>query len=444
MSGLSPHQSSVIASLFAAAPDAAVRKLEQALAEEADLGGPVAEVHALVAKEAAERRVRATVLGPVIPLCRPSELGDMRFPATTIRALWSALCEACPELVALARSACLEFYDGERSPTDIYDALCAHAADGLRAGDPAFAAVSRILSDAGDGAPAVFIDCLDLVVLARQAIAWLPQWLGRMSDERAAAARLIYKDAMDLSDDAGPRLIEMLMAHLPQPWLVLRILAVVTRANERSLASSELARFGDYILDDIDRRLAAVRAFDPDEGRVAGARAARHLNAAAQAVSEFEHALELSRDGPWGARVARAKHALADLAELRLARIEKAVDQALPLQIVRFGTGLRGIPKLLTDPDPRLVRRAEGLTGFFDQVRACAATSGFGASRAKIGVTLGDRLDAYVEDLLETLRSDPDADLERIHAYLEATAGLVGDLRGEKAAQIVRRRAAAA
>jgi hypothetical protein len=445
MPGLSKHQSSIIGSLFAAAPDAAVRRLEQALADEADQGGPLGHVHALIVKETAERRVRATVLGPMVPLCRPSELGDMRFPGKTIPALWSALRETRPELLAEARSACLDFEEGERLPSEIYDELCGHAADGLRAGDPAFAAVSRILSEAGDGAPTVFIDCLDLVPLARQAIARLPEWLGRMSDERAAAARLIYKDAIALSDDAGPRLIEMLLAHMPEPWLILRVLAaVVMRANDRSLASSELARFGDYILDDIERRLAAVRAFDPNDGRAAGATAARHLNVAAQAVAEFENALELSRDGPWGAGVAKAKQALAQLAEARLSQIAKAVDQALPLRTVRFGKGLKGIPGLATDPDPRLLQRAEGLMGFFDHVRASAATSGFGASRAKIGEALEDRLDAYVEDLLDTLRTDPDADLERIHAYLEATAGLVGDIRGEKAAQIVRRRAAAA
>jgi hypothetical protein len=445
MPGLTDRQNSVIVTLFAAAPDAAVRRLEQALSAEADQGGPLAEVHALIAREASARRVRAAALGPVIPLCRPSDLGDMRFPAATIPRLWSALRAACPELVAEAEAVCLDLEESKRSPDQIYDEICAQAAIGLREADPAFSATIKVLSGAQEGGTASFIDYLDLVPLARQAIARLPEWLGRMSEERAAAARLAYKDAVALSDESGPRLIAMLLAHLPEPWLILRILAaVVIRANDRYLASSELERFGDYILDDIARRLAAFRAFNPDDGREAGAQAAEHLHVAAQEVTEFENALELSREGPWGARVAKHKQSLAELAEARLGQIEKVIDQALPLQMVRFGRGLKGMPKLNVDPDPRLVRRAEGLMGFFDRSRTSASSSGFGATRAKIGDALEARLDQYVEDLLEAMRAEDAPDLDRIHAYLEAAAGFIGDIRGDKAAQIVRRRAAAA
>ena len=54
------------------------------------------------------------------------------------------------------------------------------------------------------------------------------------------------------------------------------------------------------------------------------------------------------------------------------------------------------------------------------------------------------RLDQYVEDLLETLRSDEPGDIDRLQGYLDAAASLIGVLQGEKAAQIVRRRSAAA
>jgi hypothetical protein len=444
MAGLTLHQRSVIGTVFAAAPDATVRRLEQALAAEADQGGALAEVHALVARETTERRVRAAVLGPVIPLCRPSRIGDLRFPAATIPGLWSALRVASPDLVATAEAVCFGLEDEGVSPQAVYNELCALAAEGLRDADVAYASAIEVLDGAGPAARAAFVAYLDLVPLARGVIARLPEWLGRMSDERAAVARLAYKDAAALSDESGPRLIEMLLAHLPDPWLILRVLAaVVIRANDRYLASSELARFGEYILADIDWRLDAFRAFDPDGGRAAGVAAAEHLTVAAQAVAEFENTLELSRKGPWGARVAKAKQTLAELAEARLGQIEKAIDQALPLQIVRFGKGVKGLPKLIVDPDPRLVRRAEGLMGFFDRSRVSATSSGFGAARAKVAEKLDDRLDQYVEDLLEAMRTDEVADLDRIRAYLDVAAGLIGDARGEKAAQIVRRRAAA-
>jgi hypothetical protein len=444
MAGLTVQQRSVIGALFAAAPDAAVRRLEMALSEEVDQGGPLAEVHALVARETAERKVRSTVLAPMLGLCRPSDLGDRRFAPVVIGKLWAALRASAPDLVDTARAACLDLELATWSPDSAYNELCAYAASALRAGDPAFTEAARILDAEADGLE-LFLEYLDLAPHVRRAQARLPDWLGRMTEESAAAARLAYRDAEQLSDTAGPRFIEMLLTLLPEPWLILRILSVVVAgANDRYLASSELAEFGECILRYIESRLAAFRAFDPDQGRAAGVAAADGLHKVAQAIAEFESALELSREGPWGVRVARAKQHLAEAAEIRLSQIEKAIDQALPLQLVRFGRGTRGVPKLVTDPDPRLLRRAEGLIGFYEEVRNCAASSGFGAVRAKIGAAMAARLEQYVEDLLEDLRSEDPGDIDRLQAYLDASASLIGLLRGEKAAQIVRRRSAAA
>ena len=56
---------------------------------------------------------------------------------------------------------------------------------------------------------------------------------------------------------------------------------------------------------------------------------------------------------------------------------------------------------------------------------------------------LDDRLDHYVEDVLEYLRGDEADKAASARQYLDAAARLIGLLRDEKAAQIVRRRAAA-
>lgn len=445
MASLSDRQRSVLGSVFATAPDHTVRRLEMALLDDAELGGALAEVHRLVTREGVERKVRNAVLGPVIPLCRPSPLGDRRFPAQTIPLIWTALHAALPQHVAAAEQACCGLEAGEMSPDEVYNHLCARAADALRDDDPVFAAAAAVLDADGPGARAAFIDYLDLVPMGRAAVAKLPEWLGKMSDERAASARLTYKDAVARSDDAGPRLVEMLMAHLPEPWRILRVLAaIVLRANDRYLAESELGRFGEYILGDIERRLAAFRAFDVDLGHAAGAEAAQNLNVAALAIAEFENAIELSRDGPWGARVAAAKQSLAKLAEARLAQINKALDQALPVQMIRFGTGRRGFPTLAAPPDPRMIRRAEALMGFYSGSRISSTTSGFGSTWTKTGEAIDDRLDHYVQDLLDILRGPEPGEVERVQAFLEVAAVLVGEARGEKAAQIVRRRAAAA
>jgi hypothetical protein len=53
------------------------------------------------------------------------------------------------------------------------------------------------------------------------------------------------------------------------------------------------------------------------------------------------------------------------------------------------------------------------------------------------------RIDQYVEDLLELMRAEEVPNLTRIKAYLNAAADLIAIARGDQAAAIIRRRAAA-
>jgi hypothetical protein len=445
MPGLTDSQIIGLKTLFGMVADSVVRNLDVALAEEAALGGPIVAVHDLLAREAADRRLRRLVLAPVGALCRPSPWRAVSFPEATPRLLWSALKETSPGLIAAAATASLKPLDADGSSDPIYDQLCLAAAQGLRCEARAFQRANDLLNGAAKDGAAVLASYLDLAPITRAALLRLPDWIGRMSDERAAAARLAYKDAVELADDAGPQFFEMLFAHLVEPWQILRVMsAIMDHPGDRYVAVSELARFAEYILGDIDRRLAAFKAFDPNKGPKAGVEAAEALRIAAAQIAEFETSIELSRDGPWGRRVVQQKQLLAQSAEARLDQIGKALDAALPQRMVRLGKGLRGLPKLAADPDGAALRRAEGLMAFFDHSRGSASQSGYGAARAKAAEMIGERLDQYVEDLLEMLRADDVDSVERIRAYLEVTAGFMAQAHGEKAAQIVRRRAAAA
>ena len=67
------------------------------------------------------------------------------------------------------------------------------------------------------GAAGEMVAFLELCPIAREALRHLPGWLARMTDERQAAARLMYKDAVALAEDAGPRLMELLFARSGNP-----------------------------------------------------------------------------------------------------------------------------------------------------------------------------------------------------------------------------------
>jgi len=444
MPTLTHHQANLLDGLFRIAPDSTVARLEVALANEAEKGGPMADVHGLIAREAAERRVQRAVFGPLAALCGVGGSVGVRFPRRLIAQLWDALRATEPNLVSAAQGAWLRDRDDQIGPADVYNRLCACAALGLQGENTRFAAARATLEQAGPDVPQDFNGFLTLIPLGRQATARLPDWVGRLNDEKAAAARLTYKDAVALSDDAGPRLFDMLLANLPQPWMILRVMsAVMDRPKDTFVAVSELARFGEFVLNDIDQRLAQFRKFEPEHGREAGIDASELLHIVAQEIAEFETSIDLKKDGPWGSRVVKQRQAMAQLAENRFGQIEKALDQALPLQMVRFGKGLRGQPKLIADPDPHMVQRAEGLLGFFDHTRAYASQFGFGSSRAKVAEMIAARLDHYVEDLLELLRADEFSNMDRVRAYLDLAADFTGAAAGEQAAQIVRRRAAA-
>ena len=267
-----------------------------------------------------------------------------------------------------------------------------------------------------------------------------------MTEDRAAAVKVTYKDADAFAEDAGPRFIEILVANLSEPWLIVRVLsAVMDHPAERYLAVSELAGLAEHVLDDVDLRLAEFRKFDPDGGRLAGLAAGEAIHLAGLEIVEFETAVELSREGPWGKRIAGQKQSLAELAEIRLAQIDKALDAALPLQMVKFGKGLRGHPRLTDDPNPTALTqggRPDGLLRLFAPVRQPirlwrCADQGRGKGRGAAGsVCRGSARNAAHSGGRGAGAGSRSISMSR--------AGMMEAARGEKAGQIVRRRAAAA
>jgi hypothetical protein len=441
MAVLSARKREIVQTVIEAAPDSAIRSLEMALAADTG-GGLMGGVRALVESEAADRALRNIVLQPIVPLCGPRGDGALGFPASALGKLWRGLKTLHPEMVQTA-SLSVGWGRDEGLPP-VFDALCAEAAVGLRERDPAFSAIAE--ADALGLAA-----CLDLAPLVRGLLDKLDVWTNQMTGERAAAARLAYRDAAALADDAGPRFFEMLSAQLSRPWLILRVIsAVMDRPAERYLASSELARFGDIVVSGIETLVEQVRAFDPVSGRgpvqgeAEGIAAGKSAEAALVGMAEFDEAVVLSKDGPWGRAVANHKQVLAKLAEARLSALDRLVAAALPLEKPRMGGKGRGTPSLEADPDEAAAERAAGALAFADAVRSASANGGFGAVRAAAIDKVNERLDQYTDELLAHLR-DPEAEEpERAKAFLEVAARLVALSQDDKAAQIVRRRTAAA
>ena len=438
MAGPTSAQLGAVRTLIETAPDHALRSLQAALLGAGD--GPMGQIRDMVSAEQKARGLRDAVLSPVLPLFGPEgSLGGPRFPRRVCTVLWSELKRRDATLV---EEASVE-HDG-RYPDDpippAFDQLCVRAAAHLRATPEAFFRGE----DAGRAEQlAAFFD---LAAVARVVLIRLPEWLGKATDERVAQLKLLFKDATGVAEDATPRLLELVLAHLPESSKILRLVAQITdHANDRYLASSELATFGERLLADVDRRIAVVKTFDASGGAAAAQAAADQVNHAGAMLSEIEEDIGLSRDGPWGARVAAARKALAAGVESRLRDVEGQVALALPLQNVRIsGRMTRPAPKLGADPDKLAVERARALTLFLDKVRAAASAGGYGALRNAVAAKIAERMNVYADEALHAINAGEAPDNDRALRYVEIAAEFLGYAEDPKAAQFVRRRAAVA
>jgi len=448
MGQLSESQLATVRALLTSAPDSAVRDLESTLAEGSERHDTLRMIHAMVAAEALDRRARNAVFRPIAPLCahKPARLGGMAFPPGALAGVWRGLKIDGGRHVELALIGadprCVE------PPTaEVYDELCAEAACGLRArANAGYAAAAAALEKTSPEGLEAFAAYLDLAPVARSALDRMHDWLGRLNDERIASARIAFRDAVAVAEDAGPRLFEILYAHLEEPWAVLRLVsAVMQRPDDRFVASSELAVFGERLLDDIDSQLKQVGAFDSDRGVVAGESAGSAVRRASLEIQEFDESMDLSPEGPWGARLTRQRKALVQAVEGRLKAVESEVAAALPLQSSGARRrGLRGQPRLTSDPDRRQVQRALAFLAFLKEVRGSGERLGFGALWTRTTEQVQSRLDTYVEDLLDKLRAGEGDDADRVRTFLDVAAELTGVFGDDRAAQIVRRRVAAA
>jgi hypothetical protein len=446
MAALSERKIQIVKALVEAAPDKVVGGLEAALAE-ATGDSALASVRRLVDAEARDRRLRNLVLQPIAPLC----VGDGRdpqrlvFPSRVLGQLWRGLKAIAPGPVEEAGFCVVDYRPLESSP-EPFDELVRRAARALRAGQVReFCAAAEMCDEAKPGGAAILISCLDLAPIVRRATECLPEWTGHITEEITFASRLAYRDAGAVGDDTGPRFFEMLGAQLSHPWMVLRVIsAVMERPTERYLADCELGGFGERIMSDVDDEVRAIAQLYVDGGPEAAQEAARLVELVTLQVTELETCIDLNREHGWGHRIVQQKKKLASVVEGRLREAEKYAALSLPTGPAKLRRIRRNIPRLTLPPDERAVARALTLLTFAREIRSSANYGGFAAARGRMLEKLGAMLDHYVEEIVDLLKTGDVDDEQRANAFVVIAAEFSRLVRDEKAADLVRRRAAAA
>ena len=446
MAALPAHKSAILRKLVETAPCRVVASLQQALAETSD-DSALGSVRRLVDAEIADRSFRGDVLSPVAPMFIGHGNGARAptFPNRALSLIWRGLktVEGAAISEALDARALVE---KTRGWDDSYDRLAAAAAQGLRDRiNDDFRIAAEVCDNADPDGAATLVSCLEIAPVVRRATGKLPVWIAHASSETAAAARVAYNDAVNISDDAGPRFFAMLAAQLAHPWMVLRIIsAVMERPNERYMADTELAGFVVKVMDDIELTIVAIDNLDLDGGAAAGQFAASATEIAVSQIAEIETNFEMSRKRGWGNRVQKQRLRLAAVVEGQLRAAKAATLDVLPMHATRLHGVQRTLPLLDSPPDPLGVNRARTLLVFVEDLRTAANYGGFSTARIKLIDKLSEYLANYVEDVLGLMRSEEAGDLANASAFLEVLADFSDHVAGDKAGELVRRRAQAA
>ena len=446
MPGLSGQKIEIVRTLVEQAPDKIVGGLQSALSAAAG-DSALADVRQLVEAEIADRRLRNAVLSPVAPLF----VGDGRatnrltFPAKALPLIWRGLKSDHPAEVAAAARTMADFRPDE-TPTDTLDALVTLAAEGLRNQSTRdFIAAADILDGTRPGCAYALVACLDIGHIIRAATQRLPEWISRTTDERAAAARLAYKDAISIADDAAPRFFEMLAAQLAEPWTIMRVVSsVMDHPGERYLAASELSVFALRLMDLIDQNLVHIAQFDLNSGPKAGAHAAEVVELVTRQIAEMEGGIELAAEGGWGGRVKKQKRQLAGCVEGRLREVEKLLQAALATENVKVGRMTKQQPKLGSPPDRKAREKVLAVLTFIEGIRTSANYGGFASTRAKVLEKAAEMLDTYVEDALALVRERLADNVDIAREHLEIAAECATLIREPRAGDIIRRRTSVA
>lgn len=443
---LSDRQRMQVAALLERLPEPMLSEMEGALLKAA--ADPLMDaIRRLVESEFTDRRLRKTVFAPIQPLFTegPGGLLDIGLPPVALERVWRGLKANAPRDIERALEAAE--HGVQDQPFKVHDELALIAAAALReASGPDFVRASEACEAARKGGAQMLAAALELAPLLRRSEPQLHQWTAHgLNEERAVAVRLAYRDACAVADDAGPLFVEILARHLSEPAAILRFVsAVMHRPTQAFLASTELAPFAEgavRLVSETLERIAGKNPDDPGQGKALAAEVA-HATALMDLLAET---IQLSRDQGLGRRIQELHGRLARLVEGRFRDALKALPAALPTRMARTERRTGETPVIEPPgPDPAREQRLLGHLTFVSELRSCAARAGVAAARNELLGDLAAAHDDYVDRLIDMLRHH-EIDEPLVGArYLDVAAAVAGLIRDPQAADLVRRRAAAA
>jgi len=446
MAELSVAHRAVLAHMLERVSDGILKTLSMAVGQMQ--GERARALSQMLADESTDRRRRAFAFAPLLPLFRPRPDGiaSLIFPAAVLPRLWKAA--AAREPLLLPQLDDVRFRENDPDVVATANRLCTAASAVIRelpdvvwpptGWDPA-------VRDTGLNDLAA---CFDLAVLARRGLIALPALILRPSEDQLAELRLMIRDGADVVPDGGPRLLEILFAHLDDAALVLRLVihSSLAASKEGVLSESEMAVFVDRLIAEVEARVARIAAFKP--GR-SGATPEIGMKAdivwCGETLAELDRTFQLDPEGAWGKSAREARTRINRTLSATLKSTEKAIDQLMPTRRAQTtGRMTREVAALDQLAPPEVVEGTRVMLSLVGAMRPSAPVFGCESLRYQLVQSVVDRVTVYVGLVVEALNAGEAPDTRAALNLIETLAQCLVLIDATDAAKTARRRAAAA
>ncbi len=445
MAELSVAHRAVLAQMLERVPDRTLKTLSAAVAQMP--GEKARALSLMLADETRDRCRRAVAFAPLIPMFRPRADGveSLVFPATVLPRLWKAASSCEPAL--------LQKLDDVRGLEDdprvvaVSDRICLAAAAVIRDQPDVIWPVQSADPDARDRGLAELARCFDLAAMARRGLFALPALILRPSENQQAELRLLVRDSGEMTTDGGPRMLEILFAHLGDASLILRLVVQSSRAasQEGVLSESEMASFVNRLIVAVEARVERIATFRPDKGGGPRADLKADIGWCATALAELDATLQLDPEGGWGKQAREARARINRTLATLLSSTDKALDKVMPTRRVpTTGRMTREAPALDLPVTTEAVEAAAVLMTLVGAMRTAAQIFGCESQRYKLVQSATERITGYVDMTLESVNAGEVTDRAGALARVEHLAKFLLLIDATDVARTARRRAAAA
>lgn len=440
MTELSVAQRAVLAQMLERVPDHVLKTLSSATAQMP--GVRAAALSVMLEDEALDRRRRAISFAPLLPMfqARNDGVEALTFPASVLPRLWKAASAREPDLLPILD----DYHPIEENPQMrmVADRICMAAAAVVR--DQPEIVWPSAGADEATRAEALreLALCFDLAAMMRRGLVNLPDLILRPTADQLAELRLLIRDSAGMDPDGGPRVLEIMFAHLAEASLILRLVVHSSKASAKEglLSESEMACFVNRLIAEVERRVTRIAANAPGPGLRAD------IAWCAETLGELDITLQLDPEGTWGKQAREARERINNSLSATLRSLDRTLDRLMPSRRAQTsGRMTKQAPDLEAAAPPLdAVQTAIAQLTLLGALRTAAQVFGCETLRHQLIQSVTERITLYVDQVIDAVNAGAAPDPRKSLALVETLARCMLLIDAADVTRTIRKRAAAA